>query len=270
MENSLVNALSNQQFKDVNKKILGHVGDVLGNSADIIASAASTLFTGQPMLINFYSLLIRPFIDGYATFRDYVELEKVATFFDRVNELPFETRQAFSRKLIEDNDLDFTKNLIYSISLLRNLNEAKIAANLFIALAEGDIRKDEFQSIFNIVKSIDYSDLVFFKDRLDVELEGRINFTDKRDALEKIDLLLHNFQLMQDFKAKRSIFISNGLITEEIQIQKLPKILGGYKEPEEVAKLRDQITLVNVLYYISNRGSLLYIFGLHNKLKYKN
>ena len=67
---------------------------------------------------------------------------------------------------------------------------------------------------------------------------------------------------MGDFKARRNIFVSNGLINENILIQKVPKIFGNGKESEEVARLRDSLTTINISYSISNRGALLYIYGL--------
>ena len=264
MENSLVNALSDTEFKRVNKKILKYVGDVLGNSVDVISSAFITNIIGLPIPVNYYSLLLKPFFEGYATFRDYMELEKVAVFYDRVNELPDHIRKAFADELNRDNDLDFTKNLIYAVSLLRNKNKAIIAANLFIALAQHIISKDEFESLLNIIDKIDYHDLIFFREKLDEQCKDEIFQLNKQDSKNRINMLNHDFKFMENFLLKKDIYLSNGLLSETINIQKVPKIRGNYIEDENITKLRERLTATTIIYGISIRGSLLYRYGLIN------
>lgn len=262
MENQLINALRSEEFPKVNRELKVIIRDILGNSANEIITKGLFLKYGIEIPVNFYTLLIKPILDGNPTFRDLVELENVAEFYDQIQIIPNDEKLKFIEKLEKEKDFEFTKRLLYSISLLNNLNKVKITSKLFISLAKEEITKEEFESLLYMIETINIHDLIYFKSRLDHYLTEPIFQFERKESMDRIDMLCHRVDFINEFKQQKNIFISNGLILEQFLIQNVERNLGNGKEGEEIENLRKKLTTTVIIYAISNRGALLYRYGL--------
>lgn len=256
-----------REFEGKQEFISKSLTEVIGTAFDVTSAALGTSM-GWPVLPPIYSLLIKPIREGYAGWKEIRELEMLVHFLNSSKEISFNQRKKFAKK-IDGGDGEFTKKILYSVSILNDLHKAKLLGNLFKALVKELINEDEFLESMNLIEQITINNLRFFYFQILEILKKRGlslgQLYETPDFFEALYMATANYKFTEDISREMiQIFVSVGLIVEFIEILPMPKIISNVKESKEVARLRKDSSSPVKISYVSRTGGIIikYGFGL--------
>ena len=252
-----------EEFKKTKKDIQDNLREILSVSLESILPILSTFLIDQPIFLPPITAILNPFIKGYASFKDFRELEMVVSFIDSAQNKTESEKKKFTTKTEEDTEL--IKKMLYYVSQQNDVFKSKLIGNIFKEYINNEINKEEFISVLLIIDKIDWFVILNFSNIVDKILKSDKHYnyfysSEKEKSWECLDLKWS--KLNGDlFGKNKNKFLSAGLINEEILIQPIPKVIGNYSEEEQVKRLRESSQNVQVHFNCSYESSLLIRFG---------
>jgi hypothetical protein len=252
-----------KELKKVEKKILISLGDILTISMDSIIPMLSTFLLEKPLFIPPITSILNSFIKGYASFRDFREFEMIVSFVDTIQSKSSTEISNFN-KIIED-DFELVKKITYYVTQQNDVLKSRLIGNIYKAYSNSRINKEELTKVLLLINKIDWDLILTFSvivENILISDDHLDHFyqSEKKDSWECLDIKWSNLNIETFGKSKNKL-LSAGLINETLFIQPITKVLGSYKEENQIKRLREASQNVQINFNFSYEGFLIIRFG---------
>lgn len=259
-----------EELKKAEREIGSKLYTILGISFDVISSSFMTLMVNQPIFVPPLYAIINNFVKGYASFKDYRELEILVSFINCVNERSQKEKETIIKRL-ENDETELINKLVYYVIQQNDIQKSKIIGNIFHEFLIGNIHRAELENLVIIIEKTSFSTLAHFNNGVKNLLEEDDNYeyfitTKKQGSWECLELARFNIFKVNIFQDRKESFKSSGLLIESFNVQKIPEVLGNYKEEDQVKRLREASQNINIEMSCTYEGCLICRFGNFSSL----